>query len=253
MSSPTPPNVQPPAPKKTSVWVWIFGGIVIFLFAITLTCGVVAYMGMKMIKNAGFDSELMKNNPGLAMAKMVTAMNKDYETVSTNDREGTIVVREKSTGKTMTMKFDPATKQMVITNSDGKQSSVTVNGQGATGGLTLQGSDGSTVKYGNTTGNNVPSWVPVYPGSNPQGLVSATSAEGTQNTFSFKSTDPASKILTFYTDQLKAAGFTINMTTTTEQGGLVQASDEGKKHVVNVMVGTNADGTETGITAVEKK
>ena len=42
MSSPTPPNMQPqgqpPVVKKTSVWVWILGGIAIFLFAITLAC-----------------------------------------------------------------------------------------------------------------------------------------------------------------------------------------------------------------------
>src|ERR1700722_3954107 len=160
MSSPTPPNMppqgQPPAPKKTSVWVWILGGIVLFFFAITITCGIVGYMGMRMIKQAGFDSELMKNNPGLAMAKMVTAMNKDYETDSSNDRTGTIVVREKSTGKVMTMKFDPVSKKMVITTDDGKQSSLTIDGSGASGGgVSVQSADGSTVKYGNAAGNNV--------------------------------------------------------------------------------------------------
>jgi hypothetical protein len=252
MSSPTPPNMppqgQPPAPKKTSVWVWILGGIVLFFFAITITCGIIGYMGMRMIKQAGFDSELMKNNPGLAMAKMVTAMNKDYETVSTNDRTGTIVVREKSTGKVMTMKFDPATKQMVVTTDDGKQAKVTIDSNG----VSAQSADG-TVKFGSATGNDVPSWVPVYPGSSPQGTMSSTSAEGSQNTFTFKSSDPSTKIITFYSDQLKAAGFTINMTTTTDQGGMVQATDDAKKHTISVIVGSSSDGTETAITAIEKK
>src|ERR1700683_4409312 len=130
MSSPTPPNPQPPVAKKTSIWVWILGGIAIFFFAITLTCGVIGYMGMRMIKNAGFDSELMKTNPGLAMAKMVTAMNPDYETVKTNDRAGTIVVRQKATGKTITMKFDPGAKKMVIVDDDGKQSTLTLDNSG---------------------------------------------------------------------------------------------------------------------------
>src|SRR5271168_390223 len=142
MSSPTPPSLdpqgQPPVPKKTSIWVWILGGIAIFFFAIMLTCGVVGYMGLRMIKQAGFDSELMRTNPGLAMAKMVTAMNKDYETVSTNDRTGTIVVREKTTAKVMTMKFDPATKKMEIVTDDGKQSSLTIDGSGASGGVSVQ-------------------------------------------------------------------------------------------------------------------
>jgi len=242
---------QPPAPKKTSIWVWIIGGIAIFLFAITLTCGVIGYMGMRMIKQAGFDSDLMKANPGLAMAKMVTALNKNLEIVSTNDRTGTIVVRDKSTGKVTTMKFDPDTKKMVqiTTNEDGKQSTVSIDSNG----VSAQSSDGSTVKYGSATGNDVPTWVPVYPGSSPQGTMSATSADGSQNTFTFKSKDASTKIISFYSDQLKAAGFTINMTTTTDQGGMVQATDEGKKHTISVIVGTSSDGTETAITAIEKK
>jgi hypothetical protein len=250
MSSPTPPLPgQPPAPKKTSVWVWILGGLAIFFCLIIVTCGVAAYMGMRMIKQAGFDSDLMKSNPGLAMAKMVTAMNKDYETVSTDDRKGTITVREKSTGKVMTMKFDPATKQMVVTTDDGKQAKVTIDNNG----VSATSSDGTSMKYGAATGNDVPSWVPVYPGSKPQGTMSSTSTEGSQNTFTFKSTDAANKIITFYSDQLKAAGFVINMTTTTGEGGMVQATDDAKKHTISVIVGSSADGTETAITAIEKK
>jgi len=246
-----PPQGQPPAPKKTSIWVWILGGLAIFFCAVMVTCGIGAYMVYRSVKSAGFDSELMKNNPGLAMAKMVTAMNKNLEVVSSNDRTGTIVVREKSTGKEMTMRFDPQTKQMVqiTTNEGGKQSTVSIGNSA----VTATGADGSTVKYGAATGNDVPSWVPVYPGSSPKGTMSSTSPDGSQNTFTFQSKDPATTIITYYSDQLKAAGFTINMTTTTDQGGMVQATDEGKKHTISVIVGTSSDGTETAITAIEKK
>lgn len=246
MSTPIPPQGQPPVAKKTSIWVWILGGIAIFLFAITLTCGVIGYLGVRMIKNAGFDSDLMKNNPGLAMAKMATAMNPNYETVKTNDRAGTIVVREKSTGKLITMKFDPDTKKMVITSDDGKQASVSMDSNG----FTAQSADG-TVKIG-AGATSAPAWVPVYPGSSPQNTMSSTGAQGSQNTFTFKSKDPANKIIAYYSDQLKAAGFTISMTTNTEQGGMVLASDEGKKHTISVSVGSSADGTETAVTAIEK-
>jgi hypothetical protein len=145
------------------------------------------------------------------------------------------------------MKFDPDTKKMIVTTEDGKQASVSIDNSG----FTAQSPDG-TVKFGGSA-VSAPSWVPAYPGSSPQNTMSSATAEGSQNTFTFKSKDPASTIITFYSDQLKAAGFTIDMTTTTEQGGLVQASDQGKKRIVNVIVGTSADGTETAITAIEKK
>jgi archaellum component FlaG (FlaF/FlaG flagellin family) len=246
------PNMQAPVAKKTSVWVWILGGIVIFLFAIMLTCSIGGYMLYRGVKHAGFDSELMKKNPGLAMAKMATAINPDYETVSTDDSTGTIVVREKSTGKKITMKFDPETKQMVVTDSDGKQSSVKVDTSGANGGVTLQSADG-TVKFGSAAGTSAPAWVPVYPGSSPQNTMSSTTPDGSQNTFTFKSPDAASKIIAYYSDQLKSGGFSINMTTNTEQGGMVQATDEGKKRTISVIVGSSAEGTETAVTSIEKK
>ena len=249
MSSPMPPQDAPQAPKKTSVWVWILGGIAIFFCAIMLTCGIGAYMLYRTVKSAGFDSELMKSNPGLAMAKMVAATNPNVEVVSTNDRAGTIVVRDKTTSKVTTYKFDPVTKRLVITANDGKQSSVTFDNNG----MSATTADGSSVKYGAATGNDVPSWVPVYPGSSPQGTMSSTSPEGSQNTFTFKSKDPASKVIGYYSDQLKSAGFTINMTTTTDQGGMVQASDDAKKHTITVIVGTSGDETSTAITAIEKK
>jgi hypothetical protein len=252
MSSTTPPNFEPqgtaPVAKKTSIWVWILGGIAIFFFAIMLTCGIGGYMLYRGAKSVGFDSDLMKSNPGLALAKMATAMNPDFETVKTNDREGTIVVREKSTGKVITLKFDPNTKKMVMIGDDGKQASVTIGDNG----VTAQSADG-TVKLGSAVGNNAPSWVPVYPGASTEGFMSTTTAEGAQNTFTFKSRDSASKIISYFSDALKTSGFTISMTTTTDQGGMVQAADDSKKRTVSVIVGTSGDGTETAITAIEKK
>jgi len=252
MSTAIPPQGQPPVAKKTSVWVWILGGIAVFLFAITLTCGVIGYMGMKMIKSAGFDSELMQKNPGLAMAKMVTAMNPDYETVKTNDRQGTITVREKSTGKIITLKFDPDTKKMVITGDDGKSSTVAVTGNDASGGVSIESADGSSVKFGNAA-NSAPSWVPIYPGATATGTVSTNSADGSQNTFTFKSKDTPAQVMTYYTDTLKTAGFKIGQTITSDKGGMLQASDDGNKRTIVVTVGANAEGSEGGVTSVEKK
>jgi hypothetical protein len=220
------------------------------------TCSIGAYMAYRtakhVITSAGFDSDLMQKNPGLAMAKMATAMNPDWETVSTSDRNGTITVREKSTGKTISLKFDPDSKKMVVIGDDGKQATVSLSGEGANAGVAVTSADGS-VKFGTAASNTLPSWVPVYPGSTPQGTMSSTSAEGTQNTYTFKTKDSAGKVITYYTDSLKTAGFKIAMTTTTDQGGMVQASDEASKRTVIMTVGSSSDGTEASVTSIEKK
>lgn len=255
MSSAMPPGLPPQGPgapaKKTNPLVWILGGIAVLLFGGMLTCGIVGFLAVRAVKNAGFDPDLMKRNPGLAMAKMAAAVNPDLETVKTNERTGTITMREKSTGKIVTMKFDPDKKSLVVVGDDGKEVTFSASGDGKNGALTVQSSEGS-MRIGATAGNTAPAWVPVYPGSSPEGTMATQSKEGSSNTFTFKTSDAASKVLTYYQDQLKSAGFSINLVSSGDQGGMVQAEDSAKKRTIIVTVGTSGEGTQVSVMAVEK-
>src|SRR5580698_7331911 len=111
-----PQQAQPP--KKSNVLMWVLIGVGGLFLLVVLAVGAGSFFLYRTVKNAGFDAALMSRNPGLAMAKMVTALNPDTEIVSTNYRSRTVVVREKSTGKIMTMKFDPDKKTMVIAGDD---------------------------------------------------------------------------------------------------------------------------------------
>jgi hypothetical protein len=246
------PYQQPPAPKKMSPWVWVaiaFGVLVVMGVA---AIGVGSYLLYRTVKNAGFDAQLMKSNPGLAMAKMATALNPDYETVSTNDGAGTITVREKSTGKTMQMRFDPDKKSLVIVGDDGKEVKLSASIDDKNGGVAIQSSEGS-LKIGAAAGASPPAWVPVYPGASTQGAFFSDSKDGSQNTFTFKTKESAGKVLTYYQEQLKAAGFTVNVVTATDQGGLVQAEDSSKQRTVTVTAGSSGEGAEGSVTSTEKK
>lgn len=247
----TTPPVAPGAPaKKISPLVWILGGFAVLMFGGLLTCGVVGFLAMRAVKNAGFDPDLMQRNPGLAMAKMAAALHPDLQTVSTNERAGTITMREKSTGKLVTFKFDTEKKTLVMTGDDGKQVSIGVTGDDKAGAVTVQSAEGSA-RFG--SGGSAPSWVPVYPGSSPQGTYSSQTAQGSQNSFTFKSKDAPSKILSYYQDHLKSAGFTVTQTVNSEQGGLMSAETGDKARTVVVTVGTTADGAQANVMSIEKK
>jgi hypothetical protein len=255
MSSPTPPGVPLPNPgvaaQKTNPLVWILGGIAVLLFGGMLTCGIVGFLAVRAVKNAGFDPDLMKRNPGLAMAKMAAAVNPDLQTVSTNERTGAITMREKSTGKIVTFKFDMEKKSLVVVGDDGKEVTFNAIGEGKNGAVTVQSSEG-TMRIGAAAGNTAPAWVPVYPGSSPEGTMATQSKDGSSNTFTFKTNDAASKVLTYYQDQLKSAGFKLNLVSSGDQGGMVQAEDSGKKRTIIVTVGSSAEGTQASVMAVEK-
>ncbi len=251
-SSPHTPGGAPHAPQKSSgakVLLWI-AGIVMGLVLITLaSCAVIGFYAMHKMNQAGFDSDLMKKNPGLATAKMTVAMNPDAEIVSSDDNAGTIVVRDKKTGKVVTMKFDPQKKAMVITDENGDTTSLTTTGEGQNASMEMKGPEG-TMKMGNGS-DKAPDWVPVYPGSSPQNTFSATTAGEQTGTYTFVTKDAADKVISFYGDSLKSAGFAVsNMTSNSDGkvGGMVSGEDKADKRAVVVSLGTEDDGTHVNVT-----
>jgi hypothetical protein len=252
MATAPPPMPQGPGTpaKKTSPLVWILGGVVVLMCGVMMMCGVGAFLAYRAVKNAGFDPDLMQRNPGLAITKMAAALHPDYEVISTNDRTGKITMREKSTGKVMTFKFDPDRKTLVIADEDGKE--VKITGGDSNGSLSISSSDGSVKMGAGAAATKPPDWVPVYPGASTTGTFSAQGNEGSQNTFSFKTNDAPSKVVVFYQDQLKAAGFTVTQVTT-DQGGMITGEAADKRRTITVTVGSSGGGAQGSVLAVEKK
>lgn len=256
---PTPPpsGAPAPAPQKGSgakLLIWILGIIVGLLLLSFGTCAVVGFYAMHKGKQAGFDSDLMKKNPGLATAKMAVAMNADVEVVSSDDNAGTISVRDKKTGKVTTMKFDPQKKAMVITDENGKTTSLTTSGEGANASMEMKSSEG-TMKIGSSA-DKAPSWVPQYPGSSPQNTFSTTNATEQTGSYAFTTTDSADKLIAFYSDSLKSAGFAVsNLTSNSDgkTGGMVSGEDKANKRTAVVSIATESDGTHANVTFTVKQ
>lgn len=250
---PAPDRAPLPPGKKPNILLWVIGGVVVLMLGVTAMCGLGGYFLMRKAKEAGLDSGLMTKNPAYAAAKMAVTMNPGIETVSSDDSSGTITIREKNTGKTTTLKFDPDKKTMVVIDENGKQATVKVTGEGDKGAIEVQGADGANLKFGAAAGNQLPSWVPLYPGSSPQGTFSAQSKDGNQTTFSFKTKDAPPKVISYYQDQLKSGGFTINMTTTSPQGGMVMAEDSAKTRTVMLTLSGSGEGTDVSVVSSEKQ
>lgn len=241
----------PPPAKKSNVLLWVLGGVLALMFLGAGACGLIFYWGAHAVKKAGFDADLMQKNPAYAAAKMAITMAPNVETVSTDDDKGTVTVRNKEDGKVMTFKFDPEKKTMVVLDENGKAATVKLSGEGDKGILEVQSADGS-FKLGGGTGDQMPSWVPVYPGSSPAGTFSAENKDGKQGGFTFKTSDAPNKVAAFYQEKLKAAGFTINLTTLGDQGGMVIAEDASKTRTATVTVSAEGGGSSVMIMAVTK-
>jgi hypothetical protein len=230
----SPPAVgYPPAPqlpvRKTSPLVWVLI-IVVGLFVMGgLAFAGFAFFVVHKVRQAGLDPDLIKRNPGLAVSKMIAAANPDVDVIHTDDATGTITIRDRKTGKVVTLNFDQ------IKDGKFKMSAQDEDGKGS---IEIGGGDAK-----------LPSWVPNYPGSIAQGTfsVKGDSADGSGEggNFTFTTKDAPSKVMTFYQDKAKDMGMKANLTTTNDKGGVVIVADEDSKRSLTIVVANDSGDTTT--------
>ena len=238
--APPPAAFAPPLPvgekKKASPFVWILGGCGVLVVLGLIGFAVTGYFVAKKVKDSGFDTALMQKNPALAAAKMAVALNPDVEVVSTDEDKGILTIKEKKTGKTITMNAE-----------DIKNGKISFSDE----------STGEKVTLGVDKEAKLPDWVPSYPDSKPEGSFSATSGEGEGGMVHFKTPDAGPKVLAFYQDALKKAGYKITATMAGSpgdgSGGMVAAENAATKKSVMVTLSASSEGTDVAITYGSKK
>ncbi|MGI8960244.1 MAG: hypothetical protein ACR2IV_10875 [Bryobacteraceae bacterium] len=277
MATVPPANPQtygalPPPVKKglgPLAWVLIILGSLFVLFVLTIVAG--GLFIVHKVKQAGLDPDLMKRNPGLAVTKLITTVNPNTEVLNVDEARGIIHIRDKQNGRTYTMNFEDAKRGKMVFQEDGKDAvtltatgdgqkakvvvrsngkdTLTLNASGdeKSGTLDIKTADGTT-KLG-ASAANAPSWLPVYPGSQPEGLVGADTAEATTGSFHFATKDALEKVATFYKNSLTLAGFKLGATTTEAGGkasGALSAEDEAKNRTV--LIGYNVENGQSSVT-----
>jgi hypothetical protein len=229
---PVPPagDVQPAKKKSPLVYILIGCGGIIVLGAV-LIIGAISF-GLYKAKQAGLDPDLIKKNPAVAMVKMAVAANPDAELLSIDEDRGVVTVRDKKTGKTVTMNFEDIKK----------------------GKISFEGEGGEKVTLGTQEGEpiNLPSWFPSYPGATPRGAFSFQDKERNAAVFHFTTRDSAAQVFRFYESAFKNAGLTVEASGG-ENGGLVTGRDAGQDREATVTVSSGSNETEVSGTFKSKK
>ena len=236
---PAAPAAAPPAaaPRKTSPLVWvliIIGGFILLGVAGVVGTGIFV---VHKARQAGVDPELWSRNPGAAVGKIIAATNPDVDVVRTDDRAGTVTLRDRHNGKEVTLSFDQIRNgkfRISATDEDGKVANVEV---------------GEGVK--------TPSWIPVYPGASVTPGISARGESdhgtGEGGTFVFTTQDPPRKVMSFYEDKAKELGMTAHVTMQGEDGGTLVLADEDRERSLTILVGHGSDGTTVNVTYGRKQ
>ena len=172
---PPPPPAGLPAPKKVSPVVWILGGCAVLVVLAVAAMMIGGLFIAHKVQQAGLDPDLLQKHPELAVVKMMVAANPDAELVSIDESRGIVTVRDKKTGKTVTMNFEDIKRGKMSFESEGKKVEMEGHGEGDTGSFTVKTDEG-TAKFG-AGAVKMPAWLPAYGGVSVQGFVSFPSSE----------------------------------------------------------------------------
>jgi hypothetical protein len=244
---------QPPK-KKISPIVWILVAVAGLFVMIGLAVVATGFFIVHKVKQAGLDTELMASNPGLAITKLIAATNPDVDLVSVDERKGVATLREKKTGKIVTLNFEDI-KNGRMEFTDDKNQKVSVNTDTA-GAIEVKSAEG-TARIG--AGGKVPDWIPAYPGAKGEASAfSATNQDGESGMFTFNTSDAPDKVIRTYEDALKKSGFKVNTNVVSADGkasgGFVQASNEQSKREIMVSLGVGeSSGSVVSVTYSVKK
>ena len=237
-----PPPTQ--APKKGKFIFWALGGC---LALIVIAAIIIFSTGLFIARKTGLDSGMLKRNPGIAIAKMMISGNPDIEIISVDEDRGIIRVREKKTGKTMTVDLENARKgKIVFTDEKNQNVEIQAHGEGDNAAVEIKSADGS-LHMGADSKGQLPAWLPSYPNAESSQSFTFNANQGTSGSFSFKSKDSVESVAAFYEKALKNAGFEIQKTLSQIPGQgsivLISASDNKTQRTANVTATRTEEGT----------
>jgi hypothetical protein len=158
-----------------------------------------------------------KRNPEKAAAEMIVKMNPEWDLVSQDDNAGTMTVRIKESGETVTVSYADV----------------------AEGRLTVTGKDGETTTIGMGDMDKVPEWVPRL--ENADKAVSVFRHEDGKEisgSLHFETSESADDVQEFFETSAEEAGFNSKNASTTTVNGTESRSMEFKsaKRTLNIKI-----------------
>jgi hypothetical protein len=226
-----------PARRKTSIFVWML----VVVLGVALVGGIAVVTGGLWLahraREAGVDADLFRDNPGLAIAKLVTAANPDAEIVSTDIGAGTVTVRDRRSGKQITVTFDQVRKgnfRFEASDDNGRHTVLDFGGDGV----------------------KLPTDLPAYPGAKVQATyeVDGNGDKGQGGyEYEFSTPDAPSKVIDYYHRKLEDAGMTLALNTHTSDGGMLVAQDDAHSRTLRVIVSRDSHETTINVTARVKR
>jgi hypothetical protein len=230
---------QAPSRKPNKVLLWVLGGCGGVVLLVLIGFAVFFFWVKQKVGN-------LQRNPAVAAAELIVRANPELELVATDYTKGTITMRDKKTGETLTMDATKI-KEGRFAFKDGKGKEFRINAlDGGTGTVQVQGPD-AQASFGAASKDQTPAWLPTYPGTAVEGVASVTSKSGASGTVVQRTSDSPAQVFEAFEKNLKAAGFTVGTVHTPDGGMVIGDQIPSRRHVV-AAIGKNRGQTVVTLT-----
>jgi uncharacterized protein YneF (UPF0154 family) len=241
--SPAPP--QQPAKKGLPVWAWIgigCGALIVLAMIVTMAGGF--FIANKAKK---FAAEIEDDPQAAAMmaAKTIVKLNPELEEVSSDKEAGTITIRNKATGEVITVNLEDIKEGKLSFTGDEGEVNIDASQLDETGSLKVTGKDGEVIFSSGEATDDVPSWVPLFPGTEPANRHAMKSGGDEMGGFELETTASVSDVLDFYREALTNAGFEVSVNTFSQddtEGGMVNGNDGSGGRTATVLINSEGGG-----------
>lgn len=234
---------QAPVKQGLPVWAWVGIGCGALLILVLVAVMVGGFFVARKVKDVAGDFE---KDPAMATARMIVKLNPELEEVGVDAEAGTITVRNTTTGEVVTVNFDELEQGKISFKSGDREVTVDASGAGESGTVKVTDDEGGVIfSAGEVSASDLPSWVPIYPGTEPASRHSMKTETTVSGGFELETTDPVDQVLEHYRSALAAEGYELNVNTYTQddtRGGMVNGTREADQRSVVVIVNADAGG-----------
>jgi len=246
------------APRKqglsTLAWIGIGCGALVVIVAVVMV--VLGLFAAKKIQDVAGDLDF-DGNPEMAAARLLVRMNPEVEEVSVDDEAGTLTIRHKPSGQTITVSIeDLKSGRFTFTTDEGK---VTIGTEGSIEDGTISVSKGDEtwkLKTGVETSGDLPAWVPVAFGAEPENPHVVESEGRTSGGFQLGLSEPVDSVVEVYRSELEASGFEVRVNDFSDgdavQGAVVNGTDAAGGRTVTAMIKRDEDGSTRVIVSFQQ-
>lgn len=248
------PTALAPPKKKMGVLSWVLIGCL----GLLVVAGAVFVGGVWFVKNKVENVvQDFEQNPVRTAAELAVRMNPEVELVAVDDGAQTMTIREKATGKVVTVDWSAMSEGRLRFEADGQEVSIDASPTEQGGTLEIEAGDQQMqATFGAGAADGGLDWFPRYPEASDLSVnYTAQGGAGRNDFFTFTTADSVDQVLVFYEEAFEEADFEISKSTFTtngQAGGTILGWTADQQHTFTLVVGREGETTQVGVNSNRK-